>query len=80
MRSMVEGAATNSMLTHPGDQMFHGLTPANTGVSRTISPTYPHTSEQWYSPPAVAKPRVTDEVAATETGVGWSHSARASLG
>src|SRR5690606_34626595 len=27
----------------PSDQMFHGLTPANAGVSRTISPTYPRT-------------------------------------
>src|SRR5690606_17111260 len=27
----------------PSDQMFHGLSPANTGVSRTISPTYPRT-------------------------------------
>ena len=85
---MVEGAgiehdAGGSGSDHDGggsDQMFHGLPPANPAVSQGISPTCPHIPGQWYSPPAVARPWVTDEVAATETGVGWSHSTGFSLG
>ncbi len=76
MRSMVEGAATGSKP--------HNLTRGVPSILRAYTPIYgiySHgTSGPSYSPPAVAKPRVTDEVAATETGTWRSRCVGFSLG
>src|SRR5690606_22564084 len=61
---------TRGMTRRESDQMFHGLTAANTGVSRTISPTYPRTPR-----PVVFSPhRAAVERLATNEGgggTGW---------